>query len=126
MSAAPGSADQIALRLRLPLIWLLLLLAAALVLPDSIWNTLLVGLGGLFVVAFFWARELAHGLRASRQLQYGWVSVGDRLEEQFALSNESSLPALWIEVVDRSNVPGYRAAMVRSVGGNGATVVSLD
>jgi uncharacterized protein (DUF58 family) len=110
---------HIELRLRLPLLWLLLLLVAALVLPDRVWNTLLVGLGGLFVVAYFWARSLAQYLHGSRHLEYSWVSVGDRLEERFFLHNEGDLPALWVEVVDHSNVPGYRAGVVRSVMGNG-------
>ncbi len=109
---------HIELRLRLPLLWLLLLLVAALLLPDRVWNTLLVGLGGLFVVAYFWSRSLAHHLQGSRRLDYSWVSVGDRLEEHFSLQNEGDVPALWVEVVDHSNVPGYRAGVVRSVAGN--------
>ena len=103
------------LRSKLPAFWLLLLLLPALILPDRIWNTLLVGLGGLFVVAYIWARALAAGLRAQRQLRFGWVGVGDRLEEQFELTNNGWLPAFWIEIQDDSNVPGYRAARVRSV-----------
>jgi uncharacterized protein (DUF58 family) len=119
---APGDAQpetHIELRLRLPLIWLILLLAAAILLPDRVWNTLLVGIGGLFVIAYFWARSLAAGLSASRQLRFSWVSVGDQLEEQFIINNDSDLPALWVEVIDHSNVPGYRAGVVRSVGAHG-------
>ncbi|MFQ5398299.1 MAG: DUF58 domain-containing protein [Anaerolineae bacterium] len=110
---------QIELRQRWPLAWLALLLAAALLLPDRTWNTLLVGLGGLFIVAYAWARWLAHGLRASRRLRFGWVSVGDRLEEWFELRNDSPVPALWVEIADGSTVPGYRAAVVRSVDARG-------
>ena len=68
-------------------------------------------------MAFFWARDLAIGLSAQRQLRYGWVSVGDRLEEEFALRNRSSLPALWVEIRDESSVPGYQIGAVRAVGG---------
>ncbi|RMG94316.1 MAG: DUF58 domain-containing protein [Chloroflexi bacterium] len=107
------------LRLRHPLvlIWPGLVLLGALLLPHRVWNTLLIGFGGLFFVAFVWARSLARGLYASRKLRYGWVAVGDQLEEWFALRNDSLLPALWVEVRDESNVPGYQAAVVRSVGG---------
>jgi uncharacterized protein (DUF58 family) len=121
LTAESGTPEgtHIKLRLRLPLIWLVFLLVAALALPDQIWNTLLVGLGGLFVVAYFWARSLAHNLRGSRRLEYSWVSVGDRLEEHFFLHNEGDVPALWVEVIDHSNVPGYQAGVVRSVGGGG-------
>lgn len=119
---AHGDAEpkaHIELRLRLPLIWLILLLVAALALPDRIWNTLLVGIGGLFVISYYWAKQLAGGLSASRQLRFSWVSVGDQLEEQFFINNDSDLPALWVEVIDHSNVPDYRAGVVRSVGAHG-------
>ena len=107
--------SRIELRLRLPVVWLVLLLAGALFLPDRVWTTLLIGFGGLFLVAFVWARLLAGGLFASRRLRFGWVAVGDRLQEEFTVANNSDVPALWIEVVDESNVPGYQPAVVRSL-----------
>ncbi|MCP4415021.1 MAG: DUF58 domain-containing protein [Chloroflexi bacterium] len=105
----------IELRLRLPAFSFLFLLVAAFLLPDRVWNTLLIGLGGLFVVGYVWVRLLGSGLHASRRLRFGWVAVGDRLEEQFELVNNSSIPALWVELVDFSNIPGYKTAVVRSV-----------
>ncbi|UCG26051.1 MAG: DUF58 domain-containing protein, partial [Chloroflexota bacterium] len=111
---------RIILRRRLPLLLLALLGVAALLLPSRVWTTLLIGLGGLIIVAYLWARQLAMGLRGSRRLRFGWVSVGDRLSEEFSIANDCLLPALWVEVVDDSNVPGYQAAVVRSV--NAGTV----
>lgn len=111
----PEEKTEITLRLRLPLIIFLLLLAAALLLPSRVWNTLLIGLGGLFVVGFVWTKQLAAHLHASRRLRYGWVAVGDQLEEQFSLVNQSAVPALWVEIVDYTNIPGYKTAVVRSV-----------
>ena len=108
--------SRIELRLHLPLLWLAILLATAVFLPNRIWNTLLVGLGGLFLVAYWWVRALAKGLTAQRSLRFGWVAVGDQLEELFELTNDSSVPALWVQVVDQTNVPGYQASVVRSVG----------
>lgn len=105
---------------RLPFIWLALLLLAAILLPDRIWNTLLVGFGGLFFIAYLWVKLLAGGLYAERHLRFRWVSVGDQLHEQFTLVNHSPIPALWVETQDFSNVPGYRPAVVRSVGSNGS------
>jgi uncharacterized protein (DUF58 family) len=104
------------LRLRLPILWLTFLLLGAFLLPDRVWNTLLVGFGGLFIVAYFWVWQMSRGLHASRRLRFGWVAVGDRLGEEFAVYNQSELPAIWVEIVDESNVPGYKAAIVRSVG----------
>lgn len=107
---------RLGLRFRLPFIWLACLSILSLILPDRIWTTLLVGVAGLIAVAYIWARLLAHGLAAQRRLQFGWVSVGDRLEEEFTISNRSPLPATWVEITDQSNVPGYRVGSARSVG----------
>ncbi len=111
---------RINLRRRLPLLLLALLGIASLLLPSRVWTTLLIGLGGLIIVAYAWARQLAKGLQGSRRLRFGWVSVGDRLSEEFVIVNDCLLPALWVEIVDASNVPGYQAAVVRSV--NAGTV----
>jgi uncharacterized protein (DUF58 family) len=101
---------------RLPLIWLLLLALAAILLPNRIWNTLLIGFGGLFIIAYLWVKLLANDLHAERHLRFRWVSVGDQLHEQFTIANNNSLvPALWVEILDFSNVPGYNPAIVRSV-----------
>lgn len=88
----------------------------ALLLPDRVWTTLLIAMTGLVLIAFFWARALARGLDGRRQLLYGWVAVGDRLGEDFQVNNRSGVPALWVEIRDESNLPGYRAAAVRAVG----------
>ncbi len=113
--ASPSKAT-IRLRLRLPILWLIFLLLGALLLPDRVWNTLLVGFGGLFIIAYFWVWQMSRGLYASRRLRFGWVAVGDRLGEEFTLFNHSELPALWVEIIDESNVPGYQTVVVRSVG----------
>ena len=111
----------IRLRLRLPLLWLGFCLLAAILLPGRVWTTLLVGLGGLFAAAFLWSRSLGQHLHGSRQLRYGWVGVGDRLSEQFHLHNQGHFPALWVELLDESNVPGYHASIVQNVGSLAST-----
>ena len=101
--------------MRLPLIWLGVLFVLAFILPDRIWNTLLVGIGGMFLLSYVWVKMLATGLFATRRLRFGWVAVGDQLEELFSLQNSSSIPALWVEIIDYTNVPGYKTAVIRSV-----------
>lgn len=113
---SPTPTTQVELQSKAPLLWLLLLAITAVFLPNRVWNTILVGFGGMFLIAFTWARLLAKGLDVSRQLRFGWVAVGDRLEEQFEICNNSPLPALWVEIIDHSNVPGYQASIVRSIG----------
>jgi uncharacterized protein (DUF58 family) len=49
-------------------------------------------------------------------MRFGWAQVGDQLEERFHLDNYSYLPALWVTVIDHSNMPGYNASVVRAVG----------
>lgn len=110
-----GALPRIRLRQKLPLLLLALLLIMTILIPSRVWTTLSVGLGGLIGIAYLWVTQLARGLRGERQLRFGWVSVGDRLSEQFTIVNNSPLPASWVELIDESTVPGYRAAIVRSV-----------
>ena len=106
---------SVRLRSRQPLLWLLPLVAAAILLPNSLWNTLLIGVGGMVLLSILWARSLARNLRGSRRLRFGWVAVGDRLVEQFEIVCGSRFPPLWVELIDQSTVPGYEVAVVRSV-----------
>lgn len=109
---------KLTLERRWPVVWPAVVLVLALLLPHRIWTTLLVGLGGLLLVSYVWARLLLNHLHATRRLRFVWVSVGDRLSEQFQLANHSPLPAFWVEIVDHSNLPGYRPGIVRSAGNN--------
>lgn len=109
---------QLHIRPKLPLILLGVLLITAVYLPDRIWNTLIIGIGGLFVISFVWTFTLSRNLYVNRRLRFGWVSIGDRLSEQFELINHSYIPALWVEIEDHSTVPGYDASIVQSIGSN--------
>jgi uncharacterized protein (DUF58 family) len=108
-------------RIKLNNPWLPILTALVLVvsLLDSYdgWILLLVGLGGAWIISWLWARSLARGLRLVREIRFGWVQVGDRLEERFTLINDGFFPALWVEIVDQANIPGYQASCATGVGG---------
>jgi uncharacterized protein (DUF58 family) len=80
---------------------------------------LLIGLGGLWLISYYWARELSRNLVLRREMRYDWAQVGDRLEERFTLTNTSPLSAMWVEIVDHSTMPGYQASQVRSLNGMG-------
>ncbi|MBN1660349.1 MAG: DUF58 domain-containing protein [Anaerolineae bacterium] len=98
--------------------WVLAGLAVLqLLLPSRVWIGLLVALGGLWLMAYLWARHLAARLQVTREQHYGWVHVGDLLEERFVMVNGSFLPALWVEIDDASDLPGYSARSVRSADG---------
>lgn len=87
--------------------------------PSRAWTVLLVGLGGLWLISSLWAWSLAKSLSILREMRYGWVQVGDLLEERFTLKNKGPLPATWVEVKDRSTLPGYDASLATGVDGSG-------
>ncbi|MDY6877853.1 MAG: DUF58 domain-containing protein [Chloroflexota bacterium] len=107
-------------RNRLSLFVLLLLLLVELFSPSRVTMVLLLTFASVTAVAAWWAWHMARGVRVRRVLRFPWVQVGDLLEERFTLANDSPLPVLWVEVSDRSDVPGYNASTVRSVGARGA------
>jgi uncharacterized protein (DUF58 family) len=57
---------------------------------------------------------LASRLDVVREQHYGWVHVGDLLEERFVMRNDSFLSTLWVEIDDQSDLPGYSARSVRA------------
>jgi uncharacterized protein (DUF58 family) len=83
--------------------------------PSRVWVALLVMLGGAWLASFAWARALQRQLRLVREMRFGWAQVGDTLEERFTLVNPSQLPALWIDVLDHSTLPGASGDRARSV-----------
>jgi len=93
-----------------------LLLLLQLLTPYKGWVILLVGLGGAWMVSYLWARSLARGLELAREMRFGCKQVGDHLQECFTLANRGWAPALWVAVLDRSNLPGYRVSTARGVG----------
>ncbi|MCB0224930.1 MAG: DUF58 domain-containing protein, partial [Anaerolineae bacterium] len=86
--------------------------------PYKGWMILLVGLGGAWAVGYLWAQILARQLIFRREVRFGWAHVGDRLEERFTLANTGFVPALWVEIIDHTTMPGYTANLVTAVGGD--------
>ena len=102
----------------LPLL-VIVLFITQLIDPSRAWTVLLVGLGGLWLTSFLWAWSLAKNLSILREMRYGWVQVGDILEERFTLENKGTLPATWVEVTDHSTLPGYDSSRATGVDGSG-------
>jgi uncharacterized protein (DUF58 family) len=98
-----------------------LMVVLQLVSPYRGWAIILIALGGALLSGYLWARSLADGLRLRREMRFGWAQVGDRVEERFTLVNGNPLPALWVEVVDRSTMPGYEIDRVAAPGGDDET-----
>jgi uncharacterized protein (DUF58 family) len=94
-----------------------LLLILQLLTPYKGWMILLVGLGGAWLVSYVWARSLARGLELTREMRFGWMQVGDHLQECFTVANKGWAPAQWVAVLDHSDLPGYDVSTARPVGG---------
>jgi uncharacterized protein (DUF58 family) len=114
------SFTKIRLHSRLWPVLTILLLVLQLLWPSRAWMTLIIIIGGIWVISFLWTLSLARHLFLDRALRYGWAQVGDQLEERFTVINDSFLPALWLEVDDHSNLPDYVAGRVTSISPNAA------
>jgi uncharacterized protein (DUF58 family) len=97
-----------------PLLLTVVLVMTHLVFPSKVWVVLLWMMGGLGGLGYYWARQMQQRISIDRRLRHGWVQVGDRLEEQFEMTNNSWLPVLWAEVIDESDLPGYEVGRVSS------------
>lgn len=72
----------------------------------------------LVLAAYSWVRVLGPKLTLRRRLDADWAQVGDTLEEHWELANASWLPALWLEINDRSTLPHYNARRVAAAAGS--------
>ena len=85
--------------------------------PSRVWIILLIGIGGAWLVCWWWARGLVRSLRFEREMRFGWAQVGDRLEERFTLINQFVFPATWVTLQDHSNLPDHYASVASGVDG---------
>jgi uncharacterized protein (DUF58 family) len=86
--------------------------------PSRVWIILLIGIGGTWLVCWWWARGLSRSITFEREMRYGWAQVGDSLEERFTVRNSFLLPATWITVQDHSTLPDHHASVATGVDGN--------
>lgn len=94
--------------------------------PAVAWRMLLLCLVSLLLIGYGWTQSLMQGVTIKRSRRYGWAQVGDRVEENFELSNASRWPLLWVEIEDTSTLPGYSARRVESTGGNASKRWIID
>ena len=86
--------------------------------PSRVWVILLIGIGGTWLVCWYWARGLARSITFEREVRFGWAQVGDRLEERFTLNNSFSLPATYVTIQDNSTLPDHHASIATGVDGS--------
>lgn len=95
----------------------ILLIALQLSFPSRTWTTLLIIVGGTWLIAFLWTFFLGRGLSLNREMRYGWAQVGDVLQERYTVYNDAFPPAVWLEVQDHSTIPDYQTGRVTSISG---------
>lgn len=107
------------IRLRSPVVPILvgLLATLQLVLPYRGWTVLFIGVAGLWLIAYLWARSLSAGLQVQRETRFGWQQVGDTMLERFTLTNNGRAPAVWLQLSDHSSMPGMGKGRATSIGG---------
>src|SRR5699024_1432575 len=78
----------------------------------------LISIAIIVVVAlsFLWSRTSLTGLSLARRLSSDRVQVGDPLREELAVRNRSIFGKLFLEIEDRSTLPGHLANRVISMG----------
>ncbi|NLV75100.1 MAG: DUF58 domain-containing protein [Chloroflexi bacterium] len=110
----------IKLRIRtiIPLVITGILLGLHILAPSRATFFVLLVLAGVHAVSYYWARQLSTRIRLQRMHRYGWAQVGDVIEERFVLHNDAWLSAVWLTLVDRSDLPGYHVNRALGIGGH--------
>ena len=69
----------------------------------------------LVVISWVWSRWGSDTISAKVSRPVKEVSVGDRITESFVLNNRVGLPNTWVEVEDKTDIPGLKIAEVVSL-----------
>ncbi len=77
-------------------------------------------LAAVLVVAFLWAHFGKRGLRVRRTVEPAQAQVGATVQETIEIDNLSWLRKLWLEVRDRSTLPGHHVGAVITLKGHSA------
>src|SRR6476469_5189540 len=92
---------------------------AAITIGNALLYYLSYVLGAVLIAAFMWSRLSKRGLRISRTVEPMQAQVGQTVQERIEIENLSWVRKLWLEVRDRSTLPGHQVGAVVSLKGNG-------
>jgi len=70
----------------------------------------------VLVVSYLWATAGLQRLGAEVSRPKGRLSVGDTITEEIIVRNNGGAPKAWVEVEDRSDIPGFRVRRVTGLG----------
>jgi uncharacterized protein (DUF58 family) len=99
-----NSGQQAKLHLNLPLLPILAVILGVLYILTNFrgWLIFFIGTGGAWLIAWIWVRSLRKNLNIERKVNLAWATVGESVPEQVKLTNNSWLPAVWVEITDDS------------------------
>jgi uncharacterized protein (DUF58 family) len=80
----------------------------------SIFFTIFYAAVIVLALSFFWSRTALDRVQLVRQTRARRAQVGSTITESFILRNRSSIPNMWVEVEDGSDLPGHHASHVVS------------
>jgi uncharacterized protein (DUF58 family) len=70
----------------------------------------------LLALSWLWTRVGARGLVLRRESPEGAYQVGEQFSEPLVLQNRAPVSLPWVEIIDRSSIPGYDAGRAISLG----------
>jgi len=73
----------------------------------------------LLVTSWIWSKLSLRGVELRRVTRTSRAHVGQIFEERFTVENGGRLPRLWVQVEDRSDLPGSRGSRVLTLIGGG-------
>jgi uncharacterized protein (DUF58 family) len=80
-------------------------LVGAFVSGDALYSRFVYVSGLIVLISFVWTRWVARGLELKRETRTLRANVGEVFQEQYEVTNTSFLPAVWIEIINRSTLP---------------------
>ncbi|MGD8402195.1 MAG: DUF58 domain-containing protein [Anaerolineales bacterium] len=80
------------------------------------WLIFLIGMAGVWLLAFLWVYSLERGLSIERKIHLAWANVGDSVPEQLLVINQSRFPAIWVEITDEVDTWVAPIRLVSDVG----------
>jgi uncharacterized protein (DUF58 family) len=106
----------------LTVVLLMALVSSAIAISTGFWLTwrmVYVAIAGV-PVAYGWSRLNLMGIEVIPERSTDRLQVGAQFDERITVRNRSWLPKVWLEVEDRSEMPGHVSRRVITVGARGS------
>ncbi len=112
---------KLQLRNRTLPIFIVVLLILAVIFPHKSWWIVFLSFGLALAFSYLSIYQLTDRLKIGREMRFGWAQVGDILEERINVQNTSSMPAIWLQIQDHTNLTDKSKSIGTSVGAHGHT-----